>query len=97
MRQHFLALAAAAAMTLAGTAMPVAASGVSLNCTATTGTTTYTGTVQVNGKLLAGLQVGQTITYGNALSGTVTSVSSDQWQGTASLSSGETATVTCTR
>jgi hypothetical protein len=96
MRCRMLALATTAAMTLAGTVMPVAASSISLSCTATTSTTSYTGTVHVNGNRLAGLQVGQTITYRNGLSGTITSVSSNTLQGTATLSSGEAAVVNCT-
>ena len=96
MRHHLLASAAALALA-AATTMPAGASSVSLSCITIIGTTPYTGTVQVDGSRLATLQVGQVITYRNGLSGTITSVDTDQWTGTASLPSGETASVTCTR
>jgi hypothetical protein len=98
MRKRFLALLTAS-LVAATTAMPAAASPVTLNCSAIVGGRIYTGTINVDSSRLDHLQVGDTVKLRNGATGTITAV--QPWpyelQGTGTLASGQSATVTCSK
>ena len=101
MRNRFLLLltAASASLITASTAMPVAATPVSLNCSAIVEGRTYTGSINVGSNRLDHLQVGDILKLRNGATGTITAVqpSPYQLQGIGTLATGQTATVTCSK
>jgi hypothetical protein len=98
MRNRFIALFTAS-LVAATTAMPAAASPVSLNCSAVVGTRTYTGTITVDSSRLDQLQVGDVVKLRGGATGTITAVQPwpYQLQGTGTLANGQSAIVTCSK
>jgi hypothetical protein len=100
MRKRFFVLLTAASASLlaaATTVMPAGAYPVSLACTANAGMRTYTGTITVDSSKLDSLYVGEVLKLPHNASGTITSVNTAPYQmtGTARLSNGQAASVSC--
>jgi hypothetical protein len=98
MRKRFLMLLMAGSA-LFVTAIPAAASPVTLNCSATVGGRSYTGSISVDSSRLDHLQVGDTVKLKNGATGMITAVQPwpYQLQGTGTLSTGQSASVTCSK
>jgi hypothetical protein len=98
MRKRFLALFTAS-LIAATTAMPAAASAVTLNCSATVGGRVYSGSINVDSSRLDHLQVGDVVKLRNGATGTITAVQPwpYQLQGTGTLATGQSASVTCSK
>jgi hypothetical protein len=98
MRNRFLALFSASFIA-ATTAMPAAASPVTLNCSAIVGARSYAGTINVDSSRLDYLQVGDVVKLRGGATGTITAVQAwpFQLQGTGTLANGQIAIVTCSK
>jgi hypothetical protein len=102
MRTRLLVLSAAAVMSLVS-ALPAAAAPESLSCSGTVSffgrTIPFKTNVTVDSSLLSGLTLGKTVTLSNGLTGTVTSVSTDNgtlsFTATGALPNGIKGTVAC--
>jgi hypothetical protein len=96
MRNRFLALFTAS-LIAATTAMPAAASPVTLNCSATVGGRVYSGSINVDSSRLDHLLVGDVVKLRNGATGTITAVQPwpYQLQGAGTLATGQSASVTC--
>jgi hypothetical protein len=99
MRTRIVSVLAVACLGLVSTSMPAAASPITLTCSASVGTRQYQGTVTVDSNTVDSLYVGEVITLGRGLTAKVTSVNVtlNSLSGTARLSNGQTATVSCWR
>jgi hypothetical protein len=99
MRNRFLVLltAGAASIMAASSAMPAGAYPVSLSCTATDGYRSYQGTITVDSSKLDSLYVGEVLKLPYNTTGKITYVNQAPYEmsGTAKLSNGRTASVTC--
>ena len=98
MRNRFFVVLTAGLAWLAA-AMPAAASPVTLNCSAIVAGRTSSGSITVDSSRLDHLAMGDTVKLRNGATGTITSVREwpYQLQGTGTLATGQTATVTCSK